>query len=227
MERLWLDTDAHNARAQAAYRKAGFVEEGRFRHAWFQYGVFSDDIRMAMLRDEWLALPRPKSWELVATAIDAPDGDGIGLGAPGVRATGGRPGATRPLASKRAPRRSGRSAPPNARTAGARDAGHRPRRASGRVAASRLMSKMSTQAIAALGGQPGHRRVARHDAVVLLARVAVVAAGRRDRVVRDGDHDDTVRPDPRRQRVEDPGDVGLVGRERDAPDDVVDPDQEA
>ena len=62
MERLWLDTDAHNARAQAVYRKAGFVEEGRFRHAWFQYGDFSDDIRMAMLREEWEALPRPKSW---------------------------------------------------------------------------------------------------------------------------------------------------------------------
>ena len=82
MERLWLDTDAHNARAQAAYRKAGFVEEGQFRHAWFQYGVFSDDIRMAMLRDEWLALQRPKSWELVTTAIEAPDGDGIGWAHP-------------------------------------------------------------------------------------------------------------------------------------------------
>ena len=78
MERVWLDTDAHNARAQAVYRKAGFVEEGRFRHAWFQYGVFSDDVRMAMLRDEWLALPRPKSWELVAAALEGPEGDAIG-----------------------------------------------------------------------------------------------------------------------------------------------------
>ena len=65
MERLWLDTDAHNERAQAVYRKAGFVVEGRLRHVWFQDGAYSDDIRMAILRDEWLALPRPKSWELL------------------------------------------------------------------------------------------------------------------------------------------------------------------
>ena len=63
MERLWLDTDAHNERAQAVYRKVGFSQEGRLRHVWFQDGVYSDDLRMAILRDEWLALPRPKSWE--------------------------------------------------------------------------------------------------------------------------------------------------------------------
>ena len=71
MERVWLDTDDHNARAQAAYRKAGFTEEGRFRHAFYQDGRWSDDIRMAMLRDEWSALPRSRSWELAATAIEA------------------------------------------------------------------------------------------------------------------------------------------------------------
>jgi RimJ/RimL family protein N-acetyltransferase len=70
MERVWLDTDDHNARAQAAYRKAGFTEEGRFRHAFFQDGRWSDDIRMAMLREEWAALPRLKSWELTAKAIE-------------------------------------------------------------------------------------------------------------------------------------------------------------
>jgi RimJ/RimL family protein N-acetyltransferase len=70
MERVWLDTDADNARAQAAYRKAGFTVEGRLRHVWFQDGGFTDDIRMAMLRDEWLALPRLKSWELLARAAD-------------------------------------------------------------------------------------------------------------------------------------------------------------
>lgn len=70
MERVWLDTDADNLRAQAAYRKAGFIEEGRLRHAWFQDGVFTDDIRMAMLREEWLARPRPRSWELLAAAAE-------------------------------------------------------------------------------------------------------------------------------------------------------------
>ena len=68
MERVWLDTDAANERAQAAYRKAGFSVEGRLRRVWFQDGAYLDDIRMSLLRDEWLALPRPKSWELVAAA---------------------------------------------------------------------------------------------------------------------------------------------------------------
>jgi RimJ/RimL family protein N-acetyltransferase len=63
MERVWLDTDADNRRAQAAYRKAGFTLEGRFRHAWFGEGRFGDEVRMAILRDEWLAMERPRSWE--------------------------------------------------------------------------------------------------------------------------------------------------------------------
>lgn len=70
MERVWLDTDDDNARAQAAYRKAGFTAEGRLRHAFYQDGRWSDDIRMAMLREEWAALPRLKSWELAAKAIE-------------------------------------------------------------------------------------------------------------------------------------------------------------
>lgn len=70
MERVWLDTDADNERAQAAYRKAGFSVEGRLRHAWFQDGTYTDDIRMAILREEWLALPRLKAWELLARAVE-------------------------------------------------------------------------------------------------------------------------------------------------------------
>ncbi len=71
MERIWLDTDDHNTRAQGAYRKAGFVEEGRLRHAFYQDGRWSDDIRMALLRDEWAAVPRAKSWELAARAVES------------------------------------------------------------------------------------------------------------------------------------------------------------
>jgi RimJ/RimL family protein N-acetyltransferase len=74
MERVWLDTDEANTRAQAAYAKAGFVAEGRLRHAWFQDGGWTDDIRMSLLRDEWAALPRRKSWELAADAIAAGEG---------------------------------------------------------------------------------------------------------------------------------------------------------
>lgn len=70
MERVMLDTDADNLRAQAAYRKAGFVLEGRRRHHWFGDGGYGDDVLMAILRDEWLALPRLKSWELLARAIE-------------------------------------------------------------------------------------------------------------------------------------------------------------
>lgn len=76
MERVWLDTGADNRRAQAAYRKAGFREEGRLRHVWFQDGVHTDDLRMALLRDEWLALPRLRSWDLMAKAIDTEGVDG-------------------------------------------------------------------------------------------------------------------------------------------------------
>ncbi len=68
MERVWLDTDAENLAAQAAYRKAGFTEEGRLRHAWFGDGRYIDGVRMAILREEWLALPRRTSWGLVAEA---------------------------------------------------------------------------------------------------------------------------------------------------------------
>ena len=71
LERIWLDTDADNERAQAVYTKAGFVREGRLRHSFFQDGRWSDDVRMAMIRDEWLALDRPKSWELAAAEVEA------------------------------------------------------------------------------------------------------------------------------------------------------------
>ncbi len=69
MERVWLDTDVGNTRAQAAYAKAGFVREGVFRHAFHQDGHWSDDVRMALLREEWAALPRKRTWDLVAEAL--------------------------------------------------------------------------------------------------------------------------------------------------------------
>jgi [ribosomal protein S5]-alanine N-acetyltransferase len=75
MERVWLDTDQLNLRAQAAYAKAGFVREGVLRRAWFQDGRWTDDIRMALLRDEWSALPRKRSWELMAEEIAARGGE--------------------------------------------------------------------------------------------------------------------------------------------------------
>lgn len=68
MERLWLDTEASNLRAQASYRKAGFTEEGRLRHAWFVDGQHVDGVKMSLLRAEWLALPRRRSWDWTTEA---------------------------------------------------------------------------------------------------------------------------------------------------------------
>jgi RimJ/RimL family protein N-acetyltransferase len=66
LERIELDVYALNRRAQRSYEKAGFRLEGTLRHAHFADGEFQDVLRMAQLRDEWLALERPKSWELAA-----------------------------------------------------------------------------------------------------------------------------------------------------------------
>lgn len=67
LERVWLSTDAENARAQRAYAKAGFVVEARRRHAWVENGRMLDEIRMSLLRDEWLALPRKRSWDYITS----------------------------------------------------------------------------------------------------------------------------------------------------------------
>jgi RimJ/RimL family protein N-acetyltransferase len=34
------------------------------RHSRFHRGAYHDVLMMSILRDDWLALPRPKSWEL-------------------------------------------------------------------------------------------------------------------------------------------------------------------
>ena len=69
MERVQLDTERENRRAQAAYRKVGFREEAVLRHAWWQNGAWQDEVRMALLRGEWAALTRPRSWDLVREEI--------------------------------------------------------------------------------------------------------------------------------------------------------------
>jgi diamine N-acetyltransferase len=64
LERIELHVYDGNAGAIRSYEKAGFRLEGRLRHAHFGEGRFSDVLRMALLRDEWLALGRPTSWQL-------------------------------------------------------------------------------------------------------------------------------------------------------------------
>ena len=63
LERVWLVTDEVNERAQHMYRKAGIVEEGRTRRAFYQDGRHQDDVWMAILRSEWEALDRKRSWD--------------------------------------------------------------------------------------------------------------------------------------------------------------------
>ena len=68
LERVWLGTDAENLRAQRAYEKCGFRLEARLRNAYVDRGRFLDEVRMALLRDEWLALTRQRSWDFDAGA---------------------------------------------------------------------------------------------------------------------------------------------------------------
>jgi RimJ/RimL family protein N-acetyltransferase len=56
LHRVQLDVYDFNARAQASYRKCGFVEEGRRRHARYQRGAYHDVVTMAVLREEWQAI---------------------------------------------------------------------------------------------------------------------------------------------------------------------------
>jgi len=65
LERVWLLTDADNVAAQATYRRCGFMEEARQRRAYVDRGRMLDDVRMSMLREDWDALPRKRSWEWV------------------------------------------------------------------------------------------------------------------------------------------------------------------
>ena len=54
LNRVELGVHDFNRRARAAYRKLGFVEEGRKRQAYYCDGKYHDDIVMAVLRDEWM-----------------------------------------------------------------------------------------------------------------------------------------------------------------------------
>lgn len=63
LERLWLEVYDFNARARRSYEKCGFVLEGVERHAIFKLGRFHDVQLMSILRGEWLAQERRRSWE--------------------------------------------------------------------------------------------------------------------------------------------------------------------
>jgi len=64
LERMWLEVYVFNKRARRSYDKSGFVLEGTERRAVFKQGRYLDVELMSMLRDEWAALARKKSWDL-------------------------------------------------------------------------------------------------------------------------------------------------------------------
>lgn len=58
LHRIELSVNGDNPAAIAAYRKAGFIEEGRLRESLFRAGRWHDDVRMGMLAREHQAALR-------------------------------------------------------------------------------------------------------------------------------------------------------------------------
>ncbi len=54
LHRIDLCVHEFNARGIAAYKKVGFVEEGRMRDALYADGKYHDQILMSILEDEWM-----------------------------------------------------------------------------------------------------------------------------------------------------------------------------
>jgi RimJ/RimL family protein N-acetyltransferase len=65
-ERVWLTTEAENLRAVRAFEKCGFKVDGTIRHHFRREGRWRDSALMAITRDDWRALERPRGWDLAA-----------------------------------------------------------------------------------------------------------------------------------------------------------------
>lgn len=63
IDRIWITTLAENHRAVRAFEKAGFVTEGILRKNDLRRGELADSRMMSMLRSDWEALERKRSWE--------------------------------------------------------------------------------------------------------------------------------------------------------------------
>jgi len=70
LNKIALGVMEFNDRAQAVYRKCGFIEEGRARENYYQDGRYWDIVRMSILRREWDALHGVAS--ATAAVQDAP-----------------------------------------------------------------------------------------------------------------------------------------------------------
>lgn len=64
LERIELEVFDFNERAVRSYQKAGFQTDAVLRHARFHRGAHHDVHIMSILRDDWLAIGRQRSWEL-------------------------------------------------------------------------------------------------------------------------------------------------------------------
>jgi RimJ/RimL family protein N-acetyltransferase len=64
LPRIWGFTDDHNARSRRAFESCGFVVEGTIRAGHRHQGRPADLVQFSMTLDDWLALERPKSWDL-------------------------------------------------------------------------------------------------------------------------------------------------------------------
>lgn len=64
VERIWLTTEAENLRARRAFEKAGLHDDGVIRHHFRRGGRWRDSRLLSILREEWEALPRQRSWDL-------------------------------------------------------------------------------------------------------------------------------------------------------------------
>ncbi|MEU2119422.1 GNAT family protein [Streptomyces sp. NPDC016459] len=67
MHRVQAVTHTTNTAALGVLARAGFVQEGVRRSSCMHRGRRYDVAVLALLRDEWLALPRPRSWEVPVT----------------------------------------------------------------------------------------------------------------------------------------------------------------
>lgn len=63
LERMWLEVTDFNARARRSYEKCGFVLEGTERRAIFKVGRYHDIHLMSILREEWAAQERKRTWD--------------------------------------------------------------------------------------------------------------------------------------------------------------------
>jgi diamine N-acetyltransferase len=66
LERIWLEVYDYNPRGRRSYEKCGFTLEGVERRAAYRHGAYHDVELMSILRDEWAAFQRRRSWELGA-----------------------------------------------------------------------------------------------------------------------------------------------------------------